>query len=201
LPLPRARLSCARVLRGGTFGLALSLMAACATVSPPPPAGFPAVAPLADAAFALDGRLSARRGADAIAVGFAWRHEPPRDALVVTSPLGQTLAELEGDTGQRRVQLTLADGRTSVDDDWATLTARVLGFPLPVGALASWVRGSPHGGSPFVVEGDGSGRAALLRQDGWEIVFGYADADERRPVRLRLASADTEVRIVVERWH
>jgi outer membrane biogenesis lipoprotein LolB len=141
------------------------------------------VSPLADAAFALDGRLSARRGADAVAVGFAWVHEPPRDTLVVTSPLGQTLAELEGDTGLRRARLTLADGRTAEDDDWAVLTGRMLGFPLPVDALAAWVRASPHAGSAYVVEADGSGRVSLLRQDGWEIAYGYPDADARRPAR------------------
>ena len=186
-------------LRARSLAAAALLVAACATVPPPPETAIPAVSPLADAAFALDGRLSARRGADAVAVGFAWVHEPPRDTLVVTSPLGQTLAELEGATG-RQVRLTLADGRTSEDDDWSALTARMLGFPLPVDALAAWVRASPHGGSAYVVEPDGSGRVVLLRQEGWEIAFGYPDADARRPARLRLSSADTEVRIVIERW-
>lgn len=200
MPLPRAPLpSASSALRARSLAAAALLVAACATVPPPPETAIPAVSPLADAAFALDGRLSARRGADAVAVGFAWVHEPPHDTLVVTSPLGQTLAELEGATG-RRVRLTLADGRTSEDDDWSALTARMLGFPLPVDALAAWVRASPHGGSAYVVEPDGGGRVALLRQEGWEIAFGYSDADARRPVRLRLSSADTEVRIVIERW-
>ena len=188
----------ARALRAQVLATAASLLAACATVPPPP--DLAAATPLSDSAFVIDGRLSARRGADAIAVDFAWRHDPPRDALVVSSPLGQTLAELEGDTALRRVQVTLADGRTTHDDDWATLTGRALGFPLPVEALAAWVRGAPHGGSAYVVEADGNGRAALLRQDGWEIVFGYDDAQARRPVRLRMGSADVDVRLVIERW-
>jgi outer membrane lipoprotein LolB len=199
LPLQRATLPFPSALRARALAAAAALLAACATVPPPPETAIPAVSPLADAAFALDGRLSARRGADAVAVGFAWVHEPPRDTLVVTSPLGQTLAELEGDIG-RRVRLTLADGRSSEDDDWVALTGRMLGFPLPVDALAAWVRASPHGGSAYAVEPDGSGRPALLRQDGWEIAFGYTDAEARRPARLRLSTADTEVRIVIERW-
>lgn len=198
--LPRAPLPSASALRARSLAAAALLLAACATVPPPPATAIPAVSPVADAAFALDGRLSARRGADAVAVGFAWVHEPPRDTLVVTSPLGQTLAELEGDTGLRRARLTLADGRTAEDDDWAVLTGRMLGFPLPVDALAAWVRASPHAGSAYVVEADGSGRVSLLRQDGWEIAYGYPDADARRPARLRLGTSDTEVRIVIERW-
>ena len=41
-----------------------------------------------DEPFAIDGRLSARRGNDAVAVAFAWTHAPPRDEFVVTTPLG-----------------------------------------------------------------------------------------------------------------
>ena len=44
-----------------------------------------------DQPFAIDGRMSARRGNDAVAVSFAWTHSPPRDELVVTTPLGGAL--------------------------------------------------------------------------------------------------------------
>ena len=38
----------------------------------------------------------------------------------------------------------------------------------------------------------------MLRQDGWEIVYGYA-ADER-PRSLRLNYPDTEIRLVLDSW-
>jgi hypothetical protein len=41
---------------------------------------------------------------------------------------------------------------------------------------------------------------ALLRQDGWEIVYDYVDADSRRPLRVRVAYPDLEIRVVVDRW-
>ena len=196
-PLPR---SASRVQRAFPLGLATLLLAACASIEPAADAPEAAIVPIADAAFSIEGRLSARRGSDAVAAGFTWSHDPPRDALVVTSPLGQTLAELAGDTSEGRVRLVLADGRGDVAPDWTALTERALGFPLPVGALAAWVRGVPHAASAYSVEADRSGRAIVLRQDGWEIVYGYETADERRPVSLRLADAATEVRIVIERW-
>ncbi len=192
--------SASRVRRALPFGLAALVLAACASIEPAPDAPAAPIVPIADAAFALEGRLSARRGSDAVAAGFTWSHDPPRDALAVTSPLGQTLAELAGDTAEGRVRLALADGRGDAASDWAVLTERALGFPLPVGALAAWVRGAPHGASAYSVETDRSGRAVVLRQDGWEIVYGYEGADGRRPVSLRLADAATEVRIVIERW-
>ena len=187
-------------LRAVACALAAALFAGCAAIEPVAPAPAAPVVPVADAAFAIDGRLSARRGPDAVAAGFSWRHDPARDALVVTSPLGQTLAELAGDTAEGRVRLVLADGRGDAARDWAVLTERALGFPLPVGALSSWVRGTPHGASAYTVEADRAGRAIVLRQDGWEVVYDYPAADDHRPSRLRLTDAETEVRIVIERW-
>jgi outer membrane lipoprotein LolB len=188
-----------RAARAWALALAALALASCASLAPPQgPA--PAVTPVADAPFAIEGRLSARRGADAVAAGFSWRHDSPRDALTIVSPLGQTLAELDGDAAAGRARLRFADGRDVEASDWAMLTERALGFALPVHALSAWVRGGPHGGSAFGVEADAGGRVALLRQDGWEIVFDYADGAARRPVRLRLVDAETEVRIVIDRW-
>ncbi len=176
---------------------AKSLLAACATV----PGGHGVtVAPASTAAFGVEGRLSARRGADGVAVGFTWRHDPPRDTLTLASPLGQVLAELEGDDELHRVALTLADGRVAEASDWPALTERALGFELPVGALSAWVRGLPHARSAYAAEGDASGRVASLRQDGWGIDYTYPDANSVRPTRLRLSGFDIEVRIVIDRW-
>lgn len=178
---------------------AATLLAACASL---PDGRALEVAPAAaEAAFAVDGRLSARRGGDGVAVGFSWRHDPPRDTLTIANPLGQVLAELEGDTAAHRVAMTLADGRVADAPDWPVLTERVLGFALPVEALAAWVRGRPHARSPFAAEGDASGRVASLRQDGWGIDFSYPDAASARPTRLRLSGFDVEVRIVIDRWY
>jgi outer membrane lipoprotein LolB len=150
--------------------------------------------------FAIDGRLSARAADQAVAAHFTWTHDPPRDELAVATPLGQTLAELSGNDVEGRVELRLPDGRRDEARDWTTLTSRALGFPLPVSGLASWVRGIPRAGTPHTVEPDAGGRAVVLRQDGWEIVYSYADATARRPSGLRLSYPDVEVRVVIDAW-
>jgi outer membrane lipoprotein LolB len=189
-------------LRGPAIVVAFALvLAACAMPAPVTMAPMAPIVPLSDTAFDVDGRLSARRGDDGIAVGFSWRHDPPRDALTVTTPLGQVVAELAGDAARHEVELVLADGRREVAADWPALTSRALGFSLPVAGLSAWVRGAPHAASAWTVEADASGRAGVLRQDGWEIVFGYADDGERRPARLRLVGSETEMRIAIDRWH
>ena len=46
---------------------------------------------------------------------------PPRDELVVSTPLGQTLAEISGDAATRRYELTRSEGRRETADDWTAL--------------------------------------------------------------------------------
>jgi outer membrane lipoprotein LolB len=154
----------------------------------------------ADAPFTIDGRLSARRGNEAVSVSFAWMHAAPRDEFVVTTPLGGAVAELSGDASTQRVEVRTGDGRHEVASDWATLTERVVGFPLPVAALAYWARGAPRADAPHAVEIDDAGRVDVLRQDGCEIVYAYADPATRLPSRLRLLCHDLELRIVIDRW-
>jgi hypothetical protein len=50
------------------------------------------------------------------------------------------------------------------------------------------------------VEVDSGGRVDVLRQDGCEIVYSYADGATRLPSRLRLLCHDLELRIVIDRW-
>lgn len=173
------------------------VVAACAIAPTAPP---PAAVPIRDEPFGMDGRLSARRGNDAVSVAFAWTHASPRDDLVLTSPLGQAVAELAGDASTGRVEVRMADGRREEASGWAELTERVVGFPLPVGGLAWWARGAARADAPHAVEYDAAGRANVLRQDGCEIVYAYDDGSTRRPSRLRLVCHDVEMRIVIDRW-
>jgi outer membrane lipoprotein LolB len=175
------------------------LAAACATQ----PAGTQAPPPefkFVDAPFATQGRMSARHRNDAVAVHFEWTHRPPRDDLVVTTPLGQRVAELTGDASVPRVEVRKADGTVSEAPDWTTLTRQALGFPLPVTGLAAWVRGEPRSGAQYSVETDANGRVAVLRQDGWEVVYDYADAQARMPQRLRVNYPEFEIRVVIDEW-
>ncbi len=92
------------------------------------------------------------------------------------------------------------DGHRAEASDWEALTQQAFGFPLPITGLAAWIRGVPRGGAPYAIEPDTAGRTAVLRQDGWEIVYGYADGPGAVPSRLRLVYPDIEIRIVVDRW-
>jgi outer membrane lipoprotein LolB len=172
-------------------------MAACATAPPVPPV---AVVAGPDAPFAIDGRMSARHGKEAIAIAFTWTHAPPRDELVVSNPMGQTIAEFSGDASTQKVEMRTADGRRAEASDWPALTERAIGVALPVAAIASWAQGRPRAETPHTVESDASGRALVLRQDGCEIVYAYADDSAPRPSRLTIACFELDMRVVIDRW-
>lgn len=176
----------------------VALLAACATL-PPPPAN---ETPLAggDASFAIGGRMSARRGDAGVAGAFAWTHDRGHDAIDLATPLGQTLASLDGAAGNATVHLS--DGRVESARTWAALTEKAFGVTIPVDGLAFWIRALPRPGARYGVERDAAGRVALLRQDGWEVVYAYAADAAQTPFRVTLSypgPEPIEVRIVVDR--
>jgi outer membrane lipoprotein LolB len=191
------------LVRAAAVGQALAvaaLLGSCAPVALERTSGLGPL-PAAQGAFDVAGRLSARHGGDALTANFRWRHASQRDELELASPLGQTVALLTGDGSNVRLQA--ADGRVLTASDWSALTAQGLGWPLPVDGLAFWIQGVPRPGSAFSTEMGDDGRVALLRQDGWTVVYHaytQAAAPDSRPSRMALSYPDVELRIVVDSW-
>jgi outer membrane lipoprotein LolB len=185
-----------RALAAGCAAIAALAGAGCATVGPAPATRLAKPDPVFDVA----GRLSARHGSDGVAANFTWVHAPAGDRLDVATPLGQIVARLAGDANGVRVE---RPGEAPVAyADWNALTRAVFGVAIPVQGLAAWIQGAPAGGDA-AIEADAVGRPLVLREQGWEIVYAYADDAAARPVRLVMRYPDSEpveVRIVVDRW-
>lgn len=189
-----------RVLRCGAMFAAVALATGCAQlarVADTAQSTAQSTAP-ADASFAVAGRLSAKHGDEALTANFDWRHAADGDTIALATPLGQTLAQLSREGNE--VSIALADGRHVRAATFEDLTAQAFGVPLPVSGLAAWIRGQPRAGSAFAVERDAAGRANVLHQDGWEIVYSYADDTSALPRRLTLAYPDIAMRVVVDQW-
>jgi outer membrane lipoprotein LolB len=153
------------------------------------------------AAFEASGRLSAKHGTEGLAANFQWRHESARDELELVSPLGQTIAVLTGDGAGVRLQA--ADGRVLTAGNWTALTEQGLGWPLPVDGLKYWMQGAARVGAPFTSEAGADGRAAVLRQDGWTIVYqGYRETPSAgwRPSQMTLSYPEVDLRLAIDRW-
>ena len=152
-------------------------------------------------AYEISGRLSARHDADAFAAGFHWTHAGDRDELDLTSPLGQTVARLSGDT--HGVEFQTPDGKVQTANDWTSLTSHGLGWALPVAGLSYWIQGAPRKDAPFTAEAGNDGAPGVLRQDGWTIVYQAFAKDASgalRPARMTLDYPGVELRLVIDAW-
>jgi outer membrane lipoprotein LolB len=164
-----------RVLVLWAFAL---LLAGCATVDALPQR--PAVQDITR--FAFVGRLAVRQGETRHHVKIDWRHDALSDEILLTTPLGQGIAELVRDAGGAR--LTLADRRSYAAADWGALSQQVFGFPLPLGASPRWLLG-------------GLGAA-----DGWRVtvVERESGAVDALPIVIELERDDIAVRLKIDEW-
>jgi outer membrane lipoprotein LolB len=188
------------VLRAAVVAAAaVLLLGACAPLTPQPPSAVKL--PRVQDSFEVSGRLSARHGSSALAANFHWQHAGERDELELASPLGQTIALLSGDGATAR--LKSADGRVLDAENWTRLTQEGLGWPLPVDGLKFWIQGAARPGAAFSAEANDEGRASVLRQDGWSIVYQayvQTSGDVWRPSRLTAEYPEVELRLVIDRW-
>lgn len=157
-------------------------------------------------AFRLEGRVSVKSGEENFSGGMLWRHDRREESLLLRTPLGQGVAELQGTP--EGVSLKDAEGRQYVADDAETLVRQVVGMTLPIKGLTWWVVGHPRPGARYVAEADQQGRLAVLRQDDWRIEFsryGTHAAPRRAQVALpgKLVArrgGELEIRLVVDQW-
>lgn len=158
--------------------LVLFFLAGCATPSPLPPR--PLLAEITT--FAFNGRIAVRQGDVRHYVKVDWRHAPTHDAILLATPLGQGVAEIERDAAGAR--LTLADQRRFVAADWGALTEQVFGFRLPLQASARWLLGEMPD-----VEG---WRVRILERE--------TPAPDALPTVIELERDDILVRLKIDEW-
>ena len=154
--------------------LLVLVLGACAQLEVRPPDG-----PLE---FDMAGRIAARYREEAFSGIVTWRHAADGDEMLLSTPMGQGVARIvrQGDA----IVVTTSEGQEYSDRDGEALTERVLGFRLPLGGLADWVRGRP---------------APALEARGWKVE--YQERDEQgRPARLRLTYPGVELRLAISAW-
>jgi outer membrane lipoprotein LolB len=149
-----------------------------------------------DVEFELSARLAARYGKEAFSGNLAWRHASTSDEMLITSALGAGVAEImrNGDS----VVLKTAEAREYRAADPEALTEEVLGFRLPLGGLADWVRARPSDPQAAKLEYGPDGRLRTLEERGWKIE--YLEYQDKLPSRLRLTYPDIELRLAISQW-
>ncbi|QGZ40861.1 outer membrane lipoprotein LolB [Pseudoduganella flava] len=184
--------------------LAAAFLSGCAT-APRTPLSTTAVAPYVDK-LELAGNLSVNYVRDGkretLSGKFTWRQDGSRTDVELASPLGQTIATIAVTPGE--AVLTEGNKPPVSAPDVDALTARVLGWPLPVAGLRDWLQGyaMAESGQRFAAS---PARNQLTTRDGWQLEFvaWQDDATPPKPRRIdarRGAGGDVEnieIRIVV----
>lgn len=161
--------------------LCVLLLAGCATRSPSH--SLP-VRPAAESisAFAFNGRLAIRQGDTRHHVQIAWRHDAAGDDILLTTPLGQGVAEITRDSNGAR--LRLADQREFAAANADALAEQVFGFRLPLDQVARWLLGGPGDMAPW--------RAAVVERE--------SVAPNALPGVIELEHDDIQVRLKIDEW-
>lgn len=160
------------------------MMGACAELAPLPDSSLGLGPPLANVS--AEGRISLRQGARRDHLRFRWEHAPGSDVVLLMSPLGQGIAELTHDKDGAR--LTQPNQATITADTLPQLAQQVFGAPLPLEAMADWLRGA---------RADLSGEV-----DGWRVVVSETSPYRQRRL-LRVLEArreDVEFKLIVDDW-
>jgi len=167
--------------------LAAGALSACASVT----------APHAQGAQVLSGRLSVRVDSEpvrAMSGAFELSGNARAGALVLTSPLGSTLAQARWAPGEAVLETPGASARYS---DLDTLAEQTLGERVPLAALFDWLRGRPWPGAASQALPAGEPGFSQL---GWRVGLaryaeGWVDARRDAPptvtMRARLDGPET----------
>lgn len=174
------------------------VLTACATT---PEAPVPARAGLED--FSLDARFALRVSTpgdspQSSSGRLSWTHVGETDQVLIASPLGVGLAEIE--IGPRLARLRTGDAQVRESSDPEALLAEVTGQALPVRQLPGWLLARP--GAEIVPERDALGRPLRFRENGWRVEYAYGDdATDALPNRLTLNLDEAvELRLRIENW-
>ncbi|MDP2880521.1 MAG: lipoprotein insertase outer membrane protein LolB [Azonexus sp.] len=178
--------------------LAASLLTACAST---PPARLAARDNIRD--FALEGRFALRVTLPGQAVQnsggrLSWTHQNRSDRVLLSSPLGYGLAEIE--TTPEISRLRTAEGKMRESSNPDVLIEDVTGQRLPVSRLPAWLLG--RSGGTAQIETDAQGRPTRLREDGWQVEYVFEDdSPGALPARLTLSrNGEIELRLRIEEW-
>lgn len=140
--------------------------------------------------FVADGRIALKNGERRDHLGFHWQHSSTGDRVLFLSPLGQGLAELERDASGARLEQPNRPVLTA--PDLRLLSQDVLGTPLPLEALADWLRGAhPQ------LQGE---------IDGWQVsvtdsvALGSPSCPRRLLHVLEARREQIELRLIVDGW-
>ena len=154
----------------------------------------------ADPAFELSGRLAIRQAEQALSANLRWRFDGQGEEMVISATLGAGSIEIARDAAGVTLR---TGGKVERAATVEALMRGTLGFALPLDGLRYWVRGQTGpGGAAVRIVRDAAGRIESFHEAGWDIVIPVFSAPPLAalPRRIDVASAELQVRLVIDQW-
>lgn len=157
--------------------------------------------PAAD--FNVVGRVSVRNARESFSGGVRWQHTQTQDNLLLLSPLGQAVAEINKNV--EVVSLVTAKQEAFYASTVEELTTDILGWQLPLNGLQYWIQGEHYPASVATLELNEDDRIVAIRQDGWLVQYMryFTDSTDDAVVRPRIIELRFDalkIRMVVDNW-
>lgn len=196
------RLSSACLLTPLRVGLLGALLGGCAAAPPVPEQiepSLPSQVQIHPEDFQITGRVAVHYDGHAFSGGLRWQHTAGADEMLLSSPLGQGVAQIARDESGVTL-INASDQQTYHAQDVETLTESVLGWRLPLAGMVYWVRGRPAPGTHQ--DRSEAGHLVRLEQDGWQIDYaGHSQANgDSLPRKIFMQRGDLEIRVVIDEW-
>jgi outer membrane lipoprotein LolB len=147
----------------------------------------------------LHGRLAVSDGRDGGSGQLQWQHRAGQIVFDLRAPVSRQAWRLTAGNGE--VILEGLEGGTRMGDDAQQLLRDEIGWDLPLGDLAAWVRGMRGSGQAHI-EFDSAGLPALIEQRGWRIEYRgwHRGTEPVLPSRVFASRGEQRVRLAIERW-
>ncbi|MDX1515527.1 MAG: lipoprotein insertase outer membrane protein LolB [Woeseiaceae bacterium] len=151
--------------------------------------------------FEFVGRIAVQAAGDGFNGKLRWYQDQAQFRASLSGPLGIGTVRIEGDGDV--VEITDKDGATTVLADVEQDLYYRYGWTIPVQSLRFWALGIPDPRVPAETVFNDEGELTQLVQRGWTVAASrYRDVGGGQPMPQRLVAenADTEVRLVIDRW-
>lgn len=188
-------------VRGWSAGLAMVLLAGCATL--PPVEDGQGLRPDDVDRFTIEGKVAWTHPEDRGSASLTWQQDGEDFGLLLTGPLGQGGVRLQRDADGVHLQTPEGSIHAARAE---TLLTEVLGFSIPMEQARYWVLGLPapagEAGTMRVHGRDDYDRPADVEQDGWRIRWSDRRlvAGRALPRRVQLDRANTRLTLVIGAW-
>jgi outer membrane lipoprotein LolB len=200
-------------IRAAGLVLAMAWLAGC-TGAPVRPAAPPVDAAQAQAVqqarqarletiehWSLQGRIAVSVGDKGGSGRLDWQQQGAVYRISLSAPVTRQSWQLAGEPGG--ATLEGLEGGLRSGPDAGALLQQATGWPIPLEAMAWWVRGLPSPGSGALAFG-ADGRLQQLVAEGWTVEYqewqAAAGGWPEMPRRLQASREGARVRLVVDQW-